>query len=97
LGNTELPWNNPRVFLDYQEKTVGLPQANSKETEKSRENQKFPGEFFEVSWKNLEVSRDNREVFSNESESVHGKPEVSRENPGVSSEKPEFLVKTGNG
>jgi len=45
----------------------------------SRENQKFLGDFLEVSWKNLEV-------FSNESESVHGKPEVFLENPGVSRE-----------
>ena len=58
-GNPELSWNNPRVFLDYQEKTVRLPQENSKETEVSREIQKFPGDFHEVSWENLEVSRDN--------------------------------------
>jgi len=69
----------------------------------SRENQKFPGDFHEVSWENLEVSRDNREVFSSN-------PEVFTENlkfpgkiqefPGklqVSWEKPEFLGKTGNG
>jgi len=96
LGNTELSWNNPIVFLDCQEKTVRLPQENS--TEKCPEKTRiFQGIFHEVSWENLEVSRDNRKIFSNEYESIHGKPEVSRENPGVSREKLEFLVKTGNG
>jgi len=49
-GNPELSWKNPRVFLDYQEKTVRLSQENSKETEKFPEKTKsFQGIFNEVS------------------------------------------------
>jgi len=104
VGNPELSWNNPRVFLDYQEKTVRLPQANSKETEKCPEKTRsFQGIFHEVSWENLEVSRDNQKVFSNSPEvftenlKFPGKTQEFPENTQVSWEKPEFLGKSGNG
>ena len=88
-GNPELSWNNPRVFLDYQEKTVRLPQENSKGT------RSFQGIFHEVSWENLEVSRDNQKVFSNSPEVFTEKlkfPGKTQEFPG----KPQVsLGKTG--
>jgi len=103
-GNPELSWNNPRVFLDYQEKTVRLPQENSKETEKCPEKTRsFQGIFHEVSLENLEVSRDNQKVFSSSPEvftenlKFPGKTQEFPENTQVSWEKPEFLGKSGNG
>jgi len=82
-GNPELSWNNPRVFLDYQEKTVRLPQENSKETEKCPEKTRsFQGIFMKFHgkiWK-----------FPGKTQEFPGSPQISWE-------KPEFLGKTGNG
>ena len=103
-GNPELSWNNPRVFLNYQEKTVWLPQENSKETEKCPEKTRsFQGIFHEVQLENLEVSRDNQKVFSSSPEvftknlKFPGKTQEFPGSPQFSWEKPEFLGKTGNG
>ena len=103
-GNPELSWNNPRVFLNYQEKTVWLPQENSKETEKCPEKTRsFQGifmKFHEKIWKFpgiiIKFSVNNPKVFT-ENLKFPGKTQEFPGSPQVSWEKPEFLGKTGNG
>ena len=103
-GNPGLSWNNPRVFLDYQEKTVWLPQENSKETEKCPEKTRsFQGifmKFHEKIWKFpgiiIKFSVNNPKVFT-ENLKFPGKTQEFPGSPQVSWEKPEFLGKTGNG
>jgi len=92
-----LSWNNPRVFLDYQEKTVRLPQENSKETEKCPEKTRsFQGIFMKFHGKIWKFPGKTQE-FPGKTQEFPGKTQEFPGSPQISWEKPEFLGKTGNG